>query len=122
MNYFYCNPGTGPARFYNPTGRCSFASAYANMKALAAEVETAHVRVYKMVESRRAPIDGRWPFKVWTRHAPSGAACRYEVDMPGIPLRYVRTREIRVAPRLYVDGSSWYWEHAVDILRNHSVI
>lgn len=120
MNYVCVNPGTGPAWVYNPTRRCSLASAYANMKALVTEVETTHIRVYKMVESRRAPIGGRWPFRVWTRHTPSGAAYRYEVDMPGIPLRYVRSRDLRSAPRLYIDGSSWYWNYAVEVLREES--
>ncbi len=45
-----------------------------------------------------------------------------EVQMPGLPLDKVRYLEEGQNawdfPRLYVDGSSWLWEFAVDMIRD----
>lgn len=54
------------------------------------------------------------------QHAP-GCAClgesaEIEVDMPGLPLREVRTDDLLRAPRLYVDGSSWWWPYALGVV------
>lgn len=38
-----------------------------------------------------------------------------DVDMPGLPLAEVRSDTLdAMLPRLYVDGSSWWWGYALD--------
>ena len=60
--------------------------------------------------------DGRWTFTVIS---PFGKSV--EVEMPGIPLDEVRylgeeDQNIWNYPRLYVDGSSWLWLYAIDVI------
>lgn len=40
---------------------------------------------------------------------------RVEVMMPGVTLKVLRG-DLLHAPRLYIDGSSWFWKFAVGIL------
>ncbi len=44
------------------------------------------------------------------------------VDMPGLPLEKVRWfqgKSLVGIPRLYVDGGSWLWEFAIDIVKDN---
>lgn len=59
--------------------------------------------------------DGRFPFIVTVD------GVEHFVEMPGIPLhevRYVKlpSQNIWDFPRLYVDGSSWVWQYALNVL------
>ncbi len=101
------NPGSGPVE------GASIRSAIANTRAFVAELGHSSPRVTVRRE-RRVPDGGRYAFTL-TRGVREVA-----VDMPGIPLdrvRYVKGRNAWTFPRLYVDGSSWLWEFAVDIAR-----
>ena len=42
----------------------------------------------------------------------------FEILMPGIPLEHIRNVDLSVAPRMYVNGSSWWWEFAVNIIKS----
>lgn len=100
------NPGSGPVR------GAGEGEARAAMEAFVADLgegwETTPIAVGPEKE-------GRWPFEV----VHSGH--RHEVEMPGLPVDRVRyTNEdgqnIWDFPRLYVDGSSWVWRYALDVL------
>jgi hypothetical protein len=43
----------------------------------------------------------------------------FEIDMPGLPLEQVRSDDLLRIPRLYVNGSSWFWGYAVGIVVDH---
>lgn len=43
-----------------------------------------------------------------------GGAKEVEIQMPGVPLEQVQGSLLE-APRLYVDGNSWWWEYAVNV-------
>lgn len=58
--------------------------------------------------------DGRWTFEVmvdsrWRK-----------ISMPGLPLERVRSEDILRTPRLYVDGSSWFWGFALGMCEDES--
>jgi hypothetical protein len=42
-----------------------------------------------------------------------------EVDMPGCSLELLRDSRSMFTPRLYVDGSSWYWPFALGVAARH---
>ena len=62
--------------------------------------------------ARRRSNDGRWRFFVVLEGR------RVDVEMPGAPLDVVRDGPVLRQPRLYVDGSSWYWPYALKIARH----
>lgn len=51
--------------------------------------------------------DGRWAFIV----SLGERSC--EVEMPGVAGLSQAAKAARIHPRLYVDGSSWYWDFAI---------
>jgi hypothetical protein len=74
----------------------------------------------KGVAYRRDPSsddgDGRFAY-----HLSCGEK-EIKIDMPGLPLEQVRyvdgeDQNVLDFPRLYVDGSSWFWKFAVDSVR-----
>lgn len=98
------NPGTGPVE------GATRENAEANMRQLLADAE-APEGTFEFVEEcvhygTKEP-SGRYRFM-----ATLGVrAC--EVDMPGLPLDQVRSDDLLRIPRLYVNGSSWFWGYAV---------
>lgn len=61
-------------------------------------------------------LDGRFSFTLKYQNN------ECEVDIPGVGLDRVRyindaTQSSLDFPRLYVDGSSWYWKYALNIVR-----
>lgn len=55
--------------------------------------------------------DGRWTLRARDRHR------TVEISMPGCALRHLKDTVRPDTPRIYVDGSSWFWRFAVAMLR-----
>lgn len=60
---------------------------------------------------------GRLEGDGWYGYSLRYGRCVEQVDMPGVPLDQLTARS-PFAPRLYVDGNSWYWPFALNILRD----
>lgn len=105
------NPGTGPL---NPDGvsRDKAVTAFRKFKE---DLESAGVKS-EMGEVSTGDVHGYWTafFAVDDR--------QHEVEIPGLPLD-----KIRCGPnddpwqfqRIYIDGSSWLWDIAVTVIRDH---
>lgn len=103
---FIINPGTGPVE------GASYDEARANIAQLAIDAGMEHCGVGGSGE----PHNGRYRFEL----IHGDRTC--EVDMPGLPIEQVRylgnpEQNIWDFPRLYVDGSSWLWAYAIDMVR-----
>jgi hypothetical protein len=102
----FVNPGAGPVK--------------------GATVENANINIQKFIEDCGLPGlrvndqavidkgDGRFIYKL----VRDGYAKSIEVQMPGLPLDQVRFMDYKgqnawYFPRLYVDGSSWFWLFAL---------
>lgn len=100
------NPGTGPVRDANED------DARANVKQLMADValDGLRMRRYRPDDNR-----GRFGFRLYY----NGRRC--DIEMPGWSLDRVRwmdhSQDIWQFPRLYVDGSSWIWQIAINVVR-----
>lgn len=104
--YFLMNLGAGRVRVPSTLDQ-----AHTNMSILlvSAGLPTAYRRDIDATED-----DGRFAFLVPVRGRD------VSVLMPGIPLD-VLMDPIRIdTPRLYVNGSSWYWKYAVGVLRDYA--
>jgi hypothetical protein len=89
------NPGTGPVR------GASLEKAKENMREFCQETGATKIR--------RAPScdeDGRFGFKCLSKHGTT-----HVIEMPGI---YFKDSLLR----MYVDGDSWIWQCAVEIVRD----
>jgi hypothetical protein len=94
------NPGTGPV-----DGKKALARA-------AAEAFRADLGVDGItIKPKGKEWDGRWDFEFSTQMG------RCEVSMPGVSVDVLKGDVMR-APRLYVDGSSWWWKFALNIARD----
>jgi hypothetical protein len=91
------NPGTGA--LCGATKR----RAVSNMRAFVRELVGSVECDYQPIRS----FEGRWDFLVVV------AKKRTEVSMPGLPIEQIRDSRSAWTPRLYVDGSSWYWPFAI---------
>lgn len=108
MAGFICNPGAGPIN-----GRTQLREALKNMTALKRDAKLPRQRT-----RRRRSLDGDGRYGFWIRN---NAGKVTTIAMPGIPLQHVRWRghaheDAWLFPRLYVDGSSWLWRFAVELL------
>lgn len=92
------NPGTGSV----PNATLQLA-----WKAVRALRRAAGLRGSTIVRAPRDDADGRYGFDVGGVH----------VLVPGVSLSTLRA-PWGLPPRLYVDGSSWMWEFAVEALRD----
>ena len=63
------------------------------------------------VRSRKGKAYGSYWKYVFRR-----GRARHEVLIPCVSLRRLRARSLD-APRLFVDGNSWWWDSAVSVLR-----
>ena len=107
------NPGSGPV-----DGRATLDNAWANMEAFVKESKAKSFR--RDVEETDDPCDtmiGRFAFLLTTKTGEE-----ISVLMPGLSLDQVRKKikkcKGQMPPRLYVDGSSWWWEFAVEIIQD----
>ncbi|MEU5707913.1 hypothetical protein [Streptomyces flaveolus] len=94
------NPGSGPV------SDATEEQAATNMAAFVDELRTSYgVNVVSFVRAATSDYgNGRWAFELLTDDER-----RIEVQMPGAPLKQVREEWTR----LYVNGSSWYWDFAL---------
>lgn len=104
MNWII-NPGTGPVPDADPE------EATRNMVALLDDAGIAHATFQPVL----GQYDGSGRFSYTVRLGERES----EVDMPGVPVERLRDEGLLGTPRLYVDGSSWWWKHAASILREH---
>jgi hypothetical protein len=105
---FIVGVGTGPVR------GGTLLNGSANMQQLVKDLGVDRVAF----RPRKSPAcgDGRFDFIV------ERAGVKVEVSMPGLPLASVRVidpekENVLEFPRLYVEGNSYYWCWAVDVLR-----
>lgn len=109
------NPGSGPVNYHTAD------HARANMLAFVEALYTGKPAVNgdARLKFRRAVKrdygQGRYCF-ILTGCNAQGLPVRLEIQMPGAPLKVV-TGSVLQAPRLYVDGESWFWEFALLITR-----
>lgn len=99
---FFINPGAGPVE------SATLDQAIANML-----VFVLALKLPGEVSSDRGTRDegGRFEFSIQHRDR------SISVLMPGVSLEVLRSRD-GFAPRLYVDGNSWYWNFAVAVVRD----
>lgn len=101
----FINPGTGPVADANEI------DAHNNMRWLVSDAGLQDARIRR---KRRLDDSGRFGFSVKCE----GRA--WDVEMPGLPIervRFMKGLDPWQFPRLYLDGSSWLWEFAVNIMR-----
>lgn len=94
------NPGSGPVP------EATEAQADLNMRAFVSDLARLHdfqVTAYTRAADRDYG-NGRWAYDILTRGGLS-----IEIQMPGASLRQVQEEWFR----LYVNGSSWFWEFAL---------
>lgn len=99
------NPGTGPIK------DCTVDRAYDNMRALLEVAQVVDATFGRDVDAEE-DIPGYFSFLVRKPGAED-----VPVDMPGVAID-VLTGSIISAPRLYVSGSSWWWDFAVGALQD----
>lgn len=105
------NPGTGSIP------GATEENAIANMSQFMQDCDVKDMRYTRSAE--RDDSEGRFGFDLYRE----GDPLVVKVQMPGLPLERVRymgeTGNPWNFPRLYVDGSSWLWEFAIEIVRDH---
>ena len=102
------NPGS------EPVANASVENASVNMEVFAENVMAKHG--YDHVYFSRRPSvddDGRYGYALMCD------AHVFDIEMPGLPLEQVRWmrlpgQNIWEFPRMYVDGNSWVWLHALN--------
>ena len=103
----FINPGTGVLPGATKD------QAVQNMMAFTAEASKLYERPVEFAYLDKDDGQGRWSFEVTL--LVNGEPQTHEVDMPGLPLAQVKARAL-TQPRLYVDGSSWYWPFALGMV------
>lgn len=100
------NSGSGPV------ADATEEQAAANVEAFIEELRASHgVNVISHVRAATSDYgDGRWAYELLTDDER-----RIEIQMPGAPLKAVRDEWTR----LYVDGSSWFWDSALRMFRRN---
>lgn len=108
------NPGTGPVQ------DATELNAQACMAMLIDDTQSMDNAKPILCYTRDRTLDrgGRFGFRVWTNDKVA------TVEMPGLPEDRVRYRSLPGQnvfhfPRLYINGSSWLWGFAVDILYSY---
>lgn len=98
------NPGTGPVE------GATIEQARINMDAFVDDLRERGMYVTGLTRREDADDDGRFGYLLTM-----GDARKIEIDMPGVPARYMDTpgQNIWDFPRLYVDGDSWIWMFAL---------
>lgn len=101
------NPGSGPVE--GATREDADANILAFIADLAGAGVDASLAPYIERGAAAARDDGRWPYVL------DVGGRTFDVEMPGAPLADVRS-PFGTPPRLYIDGSSWYWAYALAIV------
>lgn len=102
MSYFMINPGTGPV-----WGRVTLDNAYVNLQRLLDDAGRGSAEWRRDVDATED--DGRFAFLV-----PIDGE-DVSVLMPGCPF-HILTAGTVSAPRIYIDGNSWWYEIAIGVL------
>lgn len=100
---FVINPGTGAIESANGEP-----VAVATLAALLADASLSHVTVKSLGQAG----DGRYRYRLRRWHSDGYAECY--VDVPPLPVDEIRRSRIR----FYVDGDSWIWEIAANVVRD----
>jgi hypothetical protein len=104
VTYFFLNPGSGPI-----SRRVTMKQALVNMKHLIKDAEVPNATFES--DKNADEDDGRFDFVVRLGKK------KVFVSIPGLPLKDVRfdpnNKNCLFYPRLYINGSSWYWKYAV---------
>jgi hypothetical protein len=117
MTKFIINPGSGPCK--NTTEQF----AIDNMKQFIIDLQNKQSIIFWRISEHdynNEYDDGRYAFILKIR------SVEYEIQMPGLPLNKVRymqeaDQNIWDYPRLYINGSSWVWFFALDIIKHKEV-
>ena len=109
------NPGTGPV----PDATLAHAQAAAEQLCVEAGLQRYCIERHAAGDAGYRGPDGRFGFRV---HVP-GCNQPCPLRIPGVPLPLLAYRgepgqKIFNFPRLYLDGGSWVWLFAVDLLRS----
>lgn len=96
------NPGTGHV------SGARLKDAWASVRAFRRELSPRMGCRLLLIRDPIEDEDGRYGFIL----SHGGRDCR--VLMPGRPLADVKNEWLAAAPRLYIDGSSWWWKWAID--------
>ena len=97
------NPGTGKVK------GATEENAITNIKQFVEDLELKGVNWVRL--SDRDDTDGRFAFLLW-----KGKHC-HEVEIPGCAIEKLRPSDGVFPPRLYVDGSSWWWGIALGMCK-----
>lgn len=103
------NPGSGPAEGDEE-------SAMENMEQFVQDLRDRRVEVKNFGRIPEDEQGGRFPYEIECANSRF-----FDVDMPGVPLEQVRfldaeDQNIGDFPRIYVDGISWVWKFALNII------
>jgi hypothetical protein len=100
------NPGSGPVE------DATLADATANISRFVIDLDSFAIITYE----RKSAADGRGRFGFTLTSQDNGNSV--EVQMPGLPLEQVRfiSGDPWPFPRLYVDGDSWLWRFALNVV------
>lgn len=107
------NPGSGPV------ANSCFDEACKNMEVLKSDIaERITSHPVKFAAPGKSSFDGRYQFFL------NVGDLAFEIGMPGIPIdrvRYLASTQESCwnFPRLYVNGSSWLWRYAIDVIVGH---
>lgn len=104
------NPGTEEVE------EATSENAVINIKKLIDDLQYKNINFQKIYDDYEDGHDGRFNFLVQKNNRSVSVIVR----MPGCALEKVRGSIPSIAPRLYVEGSSWLWVHALDII-NESI-
>jgi hypothetical protein len=106
MSGVLINPGTGDVRQW---GRVSLRWAIANIHALVTDVGVSGCHIKRLPKR-----DGEGRFGFELRYGRR----KYAIDMPGCARARVRSWPVVnvCAPRLYIDGHSFWWKYVVELL------
>ncbi len=99
------NPGAGPVEEHN------LDDATASIEELCKQLKPDFKEEITWELENEEDNNGRYEFYVTT------PLKTHEVSMPGLPPDKMQLGPFR-SPRLYVDGSSWLWEFALNMISN----
>lgn len=94
-----------------PVGRVTIDNAYANMTSLLTAAGVPNAPWRRNVDAR----EDRGYFEFFATLGEREVT----ISMPGCALEHLQQKTIN-APRLYVNGSSWWWEIGIDIVRGYA--
>lgn len=111
------NPGSKPDRS-DGLRDANLADAWANMGEFASQLVAAGVPVTRLGRRGHQDEKGWYAFRLFVGSVADqpDSGVVYEIDMPGI--RIVQLGSALSSPRLYIDGSSWFWHIGLNLIAN----